>query len=291
MTEARSACPLDCPDACTLAVTVEGDRVTAVDGDHRNALTEGLICGKVRAFPKHMYGAERLLHPAVRVGAKGEARFERVSWDVALELVATRMREAVARHGGESILPLNYGGSNGVLTDGTVDLRFFRRIGASRLARTVCAAPTGRAAEGVYGKMAGVALPDYAHAQLIVVWGCNPHASGIHLVPVIMRARERGAKLVVVDPRRTPLAKQADLHIAARPGTDLPVALAIAQWLFEHGAADRGFLGAHACELGAFERACAPWSLARAAEIAGVPAEQLAAFAELYAASSPAVIR
>jgi anaerobic selenocysteine-containing dehydrogenase len=286
-----TACPLDCPDACTLAVEVEGDRVVAIEGDRRNPLTAGIVCGKVRGFAKHMYGRERVLHPAVRVGKKGEGRFERVSWDEALALVADRMREAVGRHGGESILPLNYGGSNGVLSDGTVDLRLFHRIGASRLARTVCAAPSTRAAEGVYGKMPGVPLPDYEHAALIVIWGCNPHASGIHLVPIVQRARERGAKLVVVDPRRTPLAKQADLHLAVRPGTDLPVALAIAQWLFANDRADRAFLASHVCEVEAFERACSEWSLARAADVSGVPATQIAAFAELYASSSPAVIR
>jgi anaerobic selenocysteine-containing dehydrogenase len=291
MSAHQTACPLDCPDACTLAVEVEGDRVVAIEGDRRNPLTAGIVCGKVRGFAKHMYGRERVLHPAVRVGDKGEGRFERVSWDEALALVAERMREAVDRHGGESILPLNYGGSNGVLSDGTVDLRLFHRIGASRLARTVCAAPSTRAAEGVYGKMPGVPLPDYEHAALIVIWGCNPHASGIHLVPIVQRARERGAKLVVVDPRRTPLAKQADLHLPVRPGTDLPVALAIANWLFANGRADRAFLASHACEVEAFERACSEWSLARAADVSGVPATQLAAFAELYASSSPAVIR
>ncbi|HWB76729.1 MAG TPA: molybdopterin-dependent oxidoreductase, partial [Nannocystaceae bacterium] len=291
MTTHRTSCPLDCPDACTLAVSVEDDRVVAIAGDHRNPLTAGLVCGKVRGFAKHMYGRERVLHPAVRVGKKGEARFEQVSWDRALELVATRMREAVHRHGGESILPLNYGGSNGILSDGTVDLRLFRRIGASNLARAVCAAPSTRAAEGMYGKMAGVPLPDYEHAALIVVWGCNPHASGIHLVPVVQRARARGAKLVVVDPRRTPLAKQADLHLAVRPGTDLPVALAIAGWFFQHDRADRSFLSAHACEVEEFERTCSEWPLARAADVSGVPIDRLGAFAELYAASNPAVIR
>lgn len=286
-----SACPLDCPDACTLAVEVQDDRVVRIDGDHRNPMTAGIVCGKVRGFTKHMYGTERVLHPAVRVGPKGEAAFERVSWDHALALVAQRMQAAIDRHGGESILPLNYGGSNGILTDGSVDLRLFHRVGASNLARTVCAAPSGSAAQGMYGRMQGVALPDYEHAQLIVIWGCNPHASGIHLVPVVQRAKARGTKLVVVDPRCTPLAKQADLHLAVRPGTDMPVALAIAQWLFANDRADRRFLAEHCSEVEAFEAACAPWPLARAADVAGVPEAELAAFARLYADSSPAVIR
>ncbi len=133
------------------------------------------------------------------------------------------------------MLPYHYGGSNGLLTNDFEDARFFRRFGASRLARTLCAAPTGAAATAMYGKMAGVAYADYEHARLIVVWGCNPSASGIHLVSHIKRAQKDGARLVVIDPRRTPLARQADLHLPVRPGTDLAVALAVIRELFERG--------------------------------------------------------
>ena len=133
-----------------------------------------------------------------------------------------------------------------MLTNDLEDARFFRRLGASRLARTVCAAPTGAAATAMYGKMPGVAYADYEDARLIVVWGCNPSASGIHLVSHIKQAQKPGARLVVIDPRRTPLARQADLHLAVRPGTDLPVALAVIRELFERGWADAGFLDAHA---------------------------------------------
>src|SRR6266545_2800510 len=212
-----SACPLDCPDACSLDVQVEAGRVVKVDGNRANPFTEGYICSKVRRFPDLLYGDGRLLYPAVRRGGKqagGEGRFERISWDAALDLAAEKMREARERFGGEAILPFSYGGSNGLLTQDTTDARLFYRLGASRLARTVCAAPTGRAATGLYGKMAGVALPDYVHSRLIVLWGVNPSATGIHLVPVILEAQRRGAKLVVIDPRRTQLAKKADFHLA-----------------------------------------------------------------------------
>ena len=150
-----SACPLDCPDACSLAVVVDDGRLVSLDGDRRNPLTDGFICSKVRNFARHAYGDERLRHPLVRVGAKGEARFEQVSWDVALDRIAGELRRARHEFGGESILPLCYGGSNGALTQDSVDARLFHRLGASRLARTVCAAPTGAAAEGLYGKMPG----------------------------------------------------------------------------------------------------------------------------------------
>jgi anaerobic selenocysteine-containing dehydrogenase len=287
----QSACPLDCPDSCSLSVEVAGGRVVKVDGSRRNPLTQGFICAKVRRFPELLAGRERLLHPAVRRGNKGEGSFERVSWDEALELAASRLRETRDRFGGEAILPFSYGGSNGLLTQDTTDLRLWHRLGASRLARTVCAAPSGRAATGLYGKMPGVALQDFRHSRLIVLWGVNPSATGIHLVPIIQEAQRAGARLVVVDPRRTPLAKKADLHLAPRPGADLPMALAIVRWLFEEGRADWTFLGAHAEGADELRRRAASWTFERAAEASGVAAADLERFARLYADSSPAVVR
>jgi len=286
-----SACPLDCPDACSLDVQVEAGRVVKIDGNRVNPFTEGYICSKVRRFPDLLYGDGRLLYPAVRRGARGEGRFERISWDAALDLAAEKMREARERFGGESILPFSYGGSNGLLTQDTTDARLFYRLGASRLARTVCAAPTGRAATGLYGKMAGVALPDYVHSRLIVLWGVNPSATGIHLVPVILEAQRRGAQLVVIDPRRTQLAKKADLHLAPRPGGDLPIALAVIRWLFETGKADLGFLAEHATGAEELRERALLWTFERAAAASGVPAEDLERFAHLYAETSPAVLR
>jgi anaerobic selenocysteine-containing dehydrogenase len=286
-----TACPLDCPDACSLAATVEDGRLVRLDGDHRNPLTDGFICAKVRSFGAHLDGPERLRHPAVRTGPKGEGRFREASWDEALDLVATRLREAKATHGGESILPVSYGGSNGLLSQDATDARLFHRLGASRLARTLCAAPSGRAYQGLYGRMPGVSLPAYRHAELIVLWGFNPSASGIHLVPIVKQARARGARLVVVDPRRTPLAQQADLHLALRPGTDLCVALAVIDRLFATGRADREFLGAHATGVEALRERAAAWSIERAAAEAGVAAADLERFVALYGQTRPAVIR
>ena len=286
-----SACPLDCPDACSLSVAVEDGRVTKMDGSQRNPLTAGFICAKVRRWPEHLYGEARLLHPEVRRGRKGDGVFARVSWDEALSLLAEKLRVARDRHGGESILPFSYGGSNGLLTQDTTDLRLFERLGASRLARTVCAAPSRSAAAGLYGRMAGVALNDYVHARMIVLWGVNPAVTGIHLVPVIQEAQRRGARLAVIDPRRTPLAKRADLHLAPRPGTDLPLALAVIRWLFEQGRADLEFLAAHAHGAGELRRRAAPWDLDRAAAVCGVPAGDVERFARMYADSSPAVVR
>lgn len=287
----RSACPLDCPDTCSLAVTVEAGRVTKVEGTRLNPLTAGFICSKVRRFDRHLYGPERILRPAVRQGPPGSGEFRDVSWEEALDLVAERLQQAAERDGGESILPFSYGGSNGSLSQDTTDARLFYRLGASRLARTVCAAATGRAAEGLYGKMPGVAFADYVEAQLIVLWGVNPSASGIHLVPIVQEAQRRGAKLVVVDPRRTPLAKKADLHLALRPGTDLPVALAVIRTLFAEGRADLAFLREHTTGWEELRRRAEPWTPERAAEVAGIRAAEVERFVDLYAGSKPAVLR
>ena len=288
---ATLACPFDCPDACSLTARVEDGRVTKLDGSHLNPLTAGYICAKVRRFPEAAYGPDRMTHPMRRVGAKGEGRFERISWDEALGEIAKRVRALLDRGAAESILPLCYGGSNGLLTHDAVDTRLFRRIGSSRLARTLCAAPTRRVATALYGRMAGVAPQDFRHSRLIVVWGTNPSASGIHLVPPIRDARAAGAKLVVIDPRRTPLAKQADLHLAVRPGTDLAVALAIHRHLFRTGAADLDFLRSAADGWEELERRAEPWTFERAAELAGVPAEDVERLATWYAEISPAVVR
>jgi anaerobic selenocysteine-containing dehydrogenase len=288
----ETACPLDCPDGCSLNVTVQDGRITKIDGSTSNPITDGYICAKVRRFDERVYGPDRLLYPAVRKGPKGAgARFERVSWDDALNLVAERMREARDTWGAESILPYSYGGSNGLLTQDTGDATLFRRLGASRLARTVCAAPTGAANGALYGKMPSVTYPDYPEARLIIVWGVNPSASGIHMVPYLREAQKRGARLVVIDPRITPLARQADLHLAPRPGTDLPIALAIHRHLFEGGFADRAFLDKHTHNADRLREKALPWTFECAAAEADVPVEAVAKLAEWYATTSPALIR
>jgi anaerobic selenocysteine-containing dehydrogenase len=287
----RSVCPLDCPDACSLDVRVEGGLVIEVGGSRVNPVTDGFICAKVRRMPEHVHGPRRVRYPGIREGRKGEGRFRRVSWDEALSTIADRLL-ALSRGGkGERILPFHYGGSNGYLSHESADFRLFARLKASRLARTVCAAPSSAAATGLYGKMPGVALQDYRHAKTIVLWGVNPSVSGIHLVPYVLEAQRAGARLAVVDPRRTRLAERADLHLALRPGTDLPVALAIIRWLFENGHADEQFLAAHATGAQELRRRAEPWSLDAAARVAGVQKEQIERLARLYAEGHPAAIR
>ncbi len=272
-----TACPLDCPDSCSLAVTVSEGRVVNIDGSTLNTPTGGYICAKVRKFGDRVYGDARLQHPAVRTGTKGQGRFSRVSWDEAIELIANRMIEVRDKWGGEAILPFSYGGSNGLLTQDTLDAIVFRRFGTSRLARTVCAAPTGTAAQAMYGKMPCVTYEDYPEARLIILWGVNPSTSGIHLVPYVRQAQKQGAQLVVIDPRATPLARQADLHLAPKPGTDVAIALSIHRHLFEEGLADTRFLAEHTKGADRLRQRAAVWTFERAAETSGVPEAALRA--------------
>jgi anaerobic selenocysteine-containing dehydrogenase len=288
---AATVCPLDCPDGCSLEVTVEEGRIASIDGSHTNPVTDGYICAKVRRFPERIYGPDRLTSPALRKGPKGLASFQRVSWDEALATIAERLLETRRQFGGEAILPYCYGGSNGLLTQDTSDATLFRRLGASRLARTVCAAPTGAANLAMYGKMPSVSYKDFTEARLIIIWGANPSASGIHLVPYVREAQRRGATLVVVDPRTTPLARQADIHLAVRPGTDLPVALSIHRYLFEHGHADEAFLRLHARGVEQLRERAREWTFERAAAAADVPIDTLRHVAELYASTRPALVR
>ena len=288
----HSICVLDCPDACSLEVEVEGGRLVSIDGGSKNPLTEGYICGKVRTqMIDHLYGEARLTRPLARRGPKGAADFEAISWDEALDTIAERLQSVRDEFGGEAILPVSYGGSNGFLSQDTTDARLFRRLGASRYARTVCAAPSTAAATGLYGKMPGIALQDYAGAAGILVWGVNPAVTGIHLMPALQEAKKRGAWLAVVDPVRTRVAQIADLHLALRPGTDLPVALSIINWMFTAGHAADAFLAQHARGVETLRNRAACWDFDSAAEVAGVDAEDIAELAARYVAASPAAVR
>lgn len=289
--QVATACPLDCPDACSITASVREGRIVEVDGGRANDVTGGYICAKVRRFPERMYGADRLRYPMLRKGPKGGGAFARVSWDEALEEIARGIGRARDRDGAEAILPYCYGGSNGLMTQDATDTLFFRRLGASRLLRTLCAAPTGAANLGLYGKMPSVSYQDYPDARLLVLWGVNPGVSGIHAVPFIRAAQGNGARLVVIDPRVTPQARSADLHLAIRPGTDVVVALALHRHLFESGRADQAFLSEHATGADRLRERAAKWTIERAAEVAGVEASDLARFAEWYAELSPALVR
>ncbi len=287
----HTTCVMDCPDACALEVEVRDGRVARIRGGRDHPNTAGFICDKVARFDRRLEHAERVLQPMRRVGAKGEGRFERIPWDAAIAEVAGRLAEVRERWGGEAILPYHYGGSNGLLTDDLTDDLFFARLAASRLAKTICAAPTTAVATAMYGKMPGVAFEDYPRARAIVIWGANPKASNIHLVPYLREAKRRGAFLAVVDPRRNFSDAEADLHLPVLPGTDLAVALAMVRLWDGNGRLDRAFLERHATGWEAILAAAREWPLERAASAAGVEAAAIRRLAGAYAEGEPAVIR
>jgi anaerobic selenocysteine-containing dehydrogenase len=226
------------------------------------------------------------------VGEKGSGEFAPASWEEALSEITSQLCAVRDRWGGEAILPLSYGGSNGWLSDGTADACLFLGLGAANLLRTVCAAPSGRAQEGLFGgKFPGVALEDFLEAKAIVLWGVNPAATGVHLIPILEEARRRGAWIAVVDPRRTGTAVRADLHLQPLPGTDLPLALSLIRECFVRGVADRLFLTTWTRNWQELQRRAMPWTLERAARVADVPVHALEELFLRYTASSPAVIR
>jgi anaerobic selenocysteine-containing dehydrogenase len=288
---AHSVCPLDCPDRCSLEVRIEDGRAVSITGSRVNPLTDGYICAKVRRFPERVYGPDRLLHPLRRTGPKGEGRFERITWDQALDTVAGNLREVRRAHGGEAILPFFYGGSNGMLTQGIGDERLFRALGASNLARTVCAAPTGAASDALYRKMASVDFPDFAAARYIMIWGANPKHSNIHLMPYLKAAREAGGRVALIDPRLTMGSQWVDDHLPVFPGTDGVVAMAMIAHLDRAGRADKAFLRAHTTGWERLLEAASEWTLDRAARVARVEARDIARIAERYADADPALVR
>lgn len=287
----KTTCVMDCPDTCALDVRVHDGKVIQISGGTENPDTAGFICTKVSRFAQRLYHDDRLLYPLRRAGDKGSGTFTRISWDDAIGEIVARFSEVRDRWGGEAILPYHYGGSNGLLTDELIDHAFFARLGASRLAKTICAAPSGAVATGMYGKMAGVAFPDYPQAKCIIVWGANPKASNIHLVPYLRQAKENGAFIAVVDPMKNFSAREADLHLPIFPGSDLPVALAMIHFWAEQGLLDTAFLQNHTTGADKLLAAASTWNVAQAAEAARVPAQAIQELAERFAEATPAVIR
>jgi len=286
-----SVCPMDCPDTCSLEVEVEDGRVTAIRGTEVNPTTAGFICSKVADFPKRLYGPDRLLYPMRRIGAKDSGEFAPISWDEAVATICEKFLAIREQFGGEAILPYSYGGSNGILGQDTSDKAFFAKLGASRLARTVCAAPTTAAALGMYGKMPGVAFEDYVHAKIIIIWGANPKASNIHLVPFLKKAKANGVFIAVVDPRKNFSDREIDLHLPVYPGTDLVVALAMINFWRQNNLLDKAFLEKYATGLEILLEKASAYGLDRAAALSHLPSADIERLATIYAESNPAVIR
>jgi len=307
--QVHAVCTHDCPDSCGVLVTVDTltGRATKVQGDPSHPVTRGFLCGKVARYLDRVYSPERLLYPMRRKagvpkgplpqGREAEA-FERISWDSALGIVAEKLKKIAAEFGPESILPYSYAGTIGQLGFGSMDRRFFHRLGASQLDRTICAEAGGTALKMVYGVKLGTVPQDFVHAGLIIAWGANIHGNNVHLWPFIEEARRKGARLVVIDPYRTRTAALADDHLAIRPGTDVLLALAMMHVLFRDGLEDREYMeectnGGAALRAHALKPEHSP---ERAAEITGIAAETIEALARAYGQAGkdgrgPAVIR
>jgi anaerobic selenocysteine-containing dehydrogenase len=305
----HAVCTHDCPDSCGVLVTVDTltGKAIKVQGDPAHPVTRGFLCGKVARYLDRVYSPERLLYPMRRKagvakgrlsqGSEAEA-FERITWDEALDTIAAKLAQTAEEFGPESVLPYSYAGTIGQLGYGSMDRRFFHRLGASQLDRTICASAGGAALMSVYGLKLGTVPQDFAHAGLIIAWGSNIHGNNIHLWPFIEEARRKGAKLVVIDPFRTRTAALADEHLAIRPGTDGMLALAMMHVIFRDGLEDIVYLSA--CTSGAYElRTHAlreEHSPERAAAITGIDAETIERLAKAYALAGkdgrgPAVIR
>lgn len=282
---------MDCPDTCALEVEVENNRVQKIRGNRDHPNTSGFICSKVAQFHKRIYHKDRLLYPMRRTAAKGKGQFERISWDEALKEIATQFQRVTQEWGGEAILPYHYGGSNGLLGEELLDDFFFARLGASQLHKTLCAAPTTSVYRDMYGKMPGVSFEDYVHSKMILIWGANPKASNIHLVPYIKKAKKNGAFVAVVDPCKNFSTQEIDLHLPVFPGTDLPLALAlINEWKKNHCLATE-FLKKHTVGLNNLLEASEQWPVDRASKETGIEADHIRLLAERYAEKSPAVMR
>jgi anaerobic selenocysteine-containing dehydrogenase len=290
--EKMSVCPLDCPDTCSLAVTVSEGQVAAVRGSKVNPITHGAVCAKVaNYYPEIVHGPNRLRHPLKRIGEKGVAKFERISWDEALDTIHSRVTQVIDRYGPQALLPLNYAGPHGMLAGDSMSLRFFHKIGASLLSRNpLCGGIRGAAYAGTFGATPGTPLQQVSLAKLVIVWGNNATSCNLHLMRQINAAKRDGARLVVIDPRRVKVAEQAHLHLPVRPGTDVVLAWALAVELERIGGLDHAFIEKHVLGFDAFMDSARAFPPERAAEICGVAVEDIRTLARWYHEAAPAVI-
>lgn len=289
--ERASVCTLDCPDTCSLSVTVDDGRITKVRGSHALPYTEGVICNKVaQEMGAFVHGPHRLLHPLRRTGAKGSGTFERITWNQALDEIHARTTAVIDRWGPQAVAPLNYAGPHGMLAGDSMSSRFFHKLGATQLyRRSMCGGVRSEAWSGTYGAVPGCP-PDFAaNAKLNVVWGNNATVTNLHLVRNVRRAMRKGGRLVVVDPLRTKIAEQADLHLAPLPGTDILLAWALAAELERIGAFDTAFIDQHLLGFDEFMQEARAWPVTRAAAACGLREDHIVTFAQWLAEADPLV--
>src|SRR3974390_1251204 len=290
----HAACPHDCPDACGTLITVEDGRATRIQGDPTHPVPQGFLCAKVAKYLDRVYSPDRVLYPMRRVAPKGtggETAFRRISWDEALNEVTARLKQISAEFGPEAVLPYSYGGNLGVLNGGSMDMRFFHRMGASQLLRTICATTGGDAIVSIYGRKTGTEPEQFRHSKYIIAWGANIHGNNVHLWPFVEEARGNGAKLVVIDPYKTRTARVADWHIPINPSTDVALALGMLHIILRDGLHDANYIERYADGFDELQKRLPKYTPQRASEGTGISAKDNETLAHEYATTRPAAIR
>jgi anaerobic selenocysteine-containing dehydrogenase len=286
----RSVCPHDCPSACSLLLAVENGRLREVTGDPAQPFTRGVICGKVRAYAERVHSPLRVLTPLRRTGPKGSGRFEPITWDDAVGEIAARWREIIARYGAEAILPFSYAGTMGQVQY-YAGHPLFHALGASLLDRTICVSTAYAGWRATVGAVTGNDSEQMVGADLVVLWGINAAYSSVNVMTLVKEARARGARVVVIDPYRTATARQAHEHLMVRPGTDAALALAVMHVLIAEGRLDRAYIARATLGFAELAEHVKSYAPATVADIVGVPAERIVAFARAYGASPRSFIR
>ena len=286
----RGACPHDCPDTCALLTTVQNGRALRVQGNPAHASTGGVLCTKVSRYAERTHHPERILTPLKRVGPKGQGQFQPVSWDEALQDIAARLGTIAARNP-EAILPYSYAGTMGLVQGESMDRRFFHRLGAAQLDRTICATAGGEALLHTLGAKVGMKLEFFAQARLILIWGSNSIASNLHFWRLAQQAKRDGARLVCIDPRKSETAEKCHEHLQLMPGTDAALALALMHELIVHDWLDHDYIERHTLGWEQLRERALAWPPERAAEVCGLPVEQIRRLARDYGNTRPAAIR
>jgi anaerobic selenocysteine-containing dehydrogenase len=294
ITQVRAACPLDCPDTCALLVTVEDGVATAVKGDPDHPTTAGVLCTKVSRYTERTYHEDRLLHPLRRVGNKGEGKFERISWDEALTTIAARLKP-IAERAPEAILPYSYCGTMGLIQGESMSSRFFNKIGASLLDRTICATAGFTGYKYTIGASIGTDMEQFQNAKLLIIWGGNPIASNLHFWTRAQEAKRNGAKLIAIDPYRSLTAEKCHQHIALLPGTDAALALGMMHVLIKEDLLDHDYIASYTLGFEELKQRAAEWTPERTADICGITVAEVVDLARLYGgmakAGQPVAIR
>jgi anaerobic selenocysteine-containing dehydrogenase len=286
----RGACPHDCPDTCALHITVENGVAVKVAGDPDHSPTHGALCAKVARYTERTYHKDRLLQPMRRVGKKGEGRFEPISWDEAIQTIATKLKP-IAAHNPEAILPYSYAGTMGFVQSEGMASRFFHKLGASLLDRTICSSAGTAGLTYTLGGKVGMDVERYAESKLILIWGSNSITSNLHFWTFAQQAKRQGAKLIAIDPLRTDTAAKCHQHIAIKPGSDAALALAMAHVLIENNLVDHDYVTQYTLGFDALKLRAAEYPPQRAAQICGIEPEVIIALALEYGRAQPAAIR